>query len=707
VTLPTRGELISIVLAFCGIAVMTTYPLVRHLGGGLPSDLGDPLLIAWTLAWDASRIPHALSGLWTAPNFFPYRYTLAFSDHLLGIAAFTAPIQWLTGNPILAHNIAYLASIVFAGTAMYVLTRAVTGRRDAALVGAIVFACLPFRASHLAHLQWLTVGWMPLGLWALHRYGVSRARRHLALAAMCFLFQGLTAGYLFYFALLPFGIVAARECIRRRLPVMAVLRDAAPLIVGIAIVMIPIARGYRAMQREQQFHREAEDIRNQSADAADYLRAAPRLRLWGRLGTTGGEHELFPGAVAIVTSLVALGGLRRSFEVKTYAAIAAVAFVLSLGPSPAAWGHSLGFPGPYGWLLKIVPGLDALRAVARLGLIVSLALSVLAALGAKRLFEWAPQRARVVAVTLLVVLAIADGWAAPIPTPQALTLTQGERDAYQYLRTTSAGAVLEVPTSTAEFERESRYQYLTLIHGHRVVNGLSGFVPPLASFLSSAQSPLNELTRLGDAVAAIRAAGVKYLVVHFDAFTDAPTANAWQEVLAAERSQILAQRRFDTTSVVALLPQPAAASSSAAAPIPASTIQARSSHAADRLPLAFDANADTRWLTGVPQGSGEWIELRFDRPRDVAVVRMLMATRSLGDYPRLLEVEATIDQRSTVLFRGSVLPALVNGLLQNGEYPPIDVTLPPNESQTLRLRQLGTTNRRFWSIHELEIFERR
>ena len=92
-----------------------TYPLVRHLGSALPNDLGDPLLNTWILAWDADRLLHGLRGLWDAPIFYPYTNTLAYSEHLLGIAVLPAPVQWLSGNPVLVYNFAFLLSYVLAG----------------------------------------------------------------------------------------------------------------------------------------------------------------------------------------------------------------------------------------------------------------------------------------------------------------------------------------------------------------------------------------------------------------------------------------------------------------------------------------------------------------------------------------------------------------------------------------------------------------
>src|SRR5262249_45954463 len=105
-----RAEAVWILLGFTALALVTTYPIVLAPATRLAGDLGDPLLTAWTLAWDADRLRHALRGVWDAPNFFPYRHTLLYSDHLLGIAIFTAPLQWLTRNAVLVYNTAFIAS---------------------------------------------------------------------------------------------------------------------------------------------------------------------------------------------------------------------------------------------------------------------------------------------------------------------------------------------------------------------------------------------------------------------------------------------------------------------------------------------------------------------------------------------------------------------------------------------------------------------
>jgi hypothetical protein len=126
----------------------------------------------------------------------------------------------------------------------------------------------------------------------------------------------------------------------------------------------------------------------------------------------------------------------------------------------------------------------------------------------------------------------------------------------------------------------------------------------------------------------------------------------------------------------------------------------------DRLPLLFDGNRDSRWLSAGRQNGREWIEIGFDVPRDVAHVRMQTAERSFGDYPRELLIEAVEPAGTRVLFSGSVLPAFGRGFLKDHAYPTIDIELPANQARAIRLRQLGVTEQLFWSIHELQLLQR-
>src|SRR2546425_3519412 len=188
-------DIALVVAGFAALAVIMTWPLVARATRALPGDLGDPLLNAWILGWDAQRLAHGLIGFWDAPILYPTRHTLAYSEHLLGIAVFVAPIYWASGNAVLAYNLAFIGSYVLAGTGMYLLARDLCGRRDAAVIAALVFAFGPYRAGHVSHLQVLVSGWMPIALWRLHRYFDAPAWGRLVALAAAFVLQALSHGY--------------------------------------------------------------------------------------------------------------------------------------------------------------------------------------------------------------------------------------------------------------------------------------------------------------------------------------------------------------------------------------------------------------------------------------------------------------------------------------------------------------------------------
>jgi hypothetical protein len=553
----------------------------------------------------------------------------------------------------------------------------------------------------------LITGWLPLSLWALHRYFATGARRYAIASTVFFLLQALTASYFTYFALVPLLIVGVVEWWRARVPLKTMVRHFAPVAALALVVMLPVARAYYVVREDTGQRRSDDEIRRHSADVGDYFSAAPRLRLWGGLGPGRGEHELFPGAALLGLAAIALAAGRRSPLVLLYAAVLGVAFVLSLGPAPSAWGHRPGVPGPYAALLQIVPGLDGLRAPARLAVVVQVALCVLAAFGAAWLIDRVAPRARVLAIAVMVAIVAGEGWAAPIPTPSFDSRGDpATRVAYAYLADAPAGAVMELPTEAENAEREFAYQYMTLVHGHRVVNGHSGYVTPLALWLGGGHSPLREAGRQSDAVALLRGIGIRYLVVHRAAHEDRAMADGIIAVIQGEPGQVTAHRTFGDMTVALLAPLALPDAPAKTQVIPFANIRAQSSHSADRLPLLFDNDPDSRWLTGAPQSGDEWLQLDLDRSRDVGVIRLQLGMRSFGDYPRDLAIDAVEDAGTRTLFRGSVLPQFARAVIANGEYPSIEIVLPSNHARSLRLRQLGTTRRFFWSIHGLQLLER-
>jgi hypothetical protein len=727
-----RREMLTVTLAMLALSVANTYPLVRQIGSALPINLGDPLLNTFILGWDADRIQHGFQALWDAPFYFPMRNTLALSEHLLGIAIFTAPIQWMTGNAVLVYNVALLASTVLAGVGAYLLTRSLWGRRDAAWVGALAFACAPHRAMHASHLQVLVSGWMPIALWGLHRYFTTWSRRALAVFALAFVAQAWSNLYYMLFLGVTIAGVGAAELgrylrarwtqVKGSLPAAGrVLLDIGVAAAGIGVALAPIGLAYQRALVGRGLHRNVGEMANCSAVAFDYLRIPPSLWLWtGHLRFGEAERGLYPGVIVMVLAVIGmLSGLRGvasagegrperwRWYVALYATLAGFGIWMTFGPAVA---------GPYAGLLRIVPGFDGLRVPARFVVVVALALAVLGSAGAAWVLAWLRPRLAVVA-TILVGAAIAlDGYGGPLTMVPFDASQRTRSDLNAWLRSAPEGGVLELPIVMFEFAPLSlTYQYNTLLHQHPVVNGYSGYGSGFQDYLSTWASPLKERDEIGAVLRGLRSINVRYIVLHRDVASLRPELgwsdpDALVQAIDGAVENIAERRQFGATiawRLAAPAPSPPFDTRGLVA-LPAREFRATASANPDLIRYAFDGKIDTRWHSGKPQFGGEWMRLAFDRDVDVGRLVFTTPQAGIGNHPRELVVESeAIDGARTILYTGSVMPYLIGSLANASEGTPVVLDVPSNRTRTLWLRQAGRTTSWYWTVPELTVFERK
>jgi hypothetical protein len=484
--MPRVRSLAALLAAIVAGAALVTQPLLLRATSHLPFELRDPVFISWVLAWDARHLPHRLLSVWDAPALYPYDATLTFSEHFFGVAVFVAPIVWLTDNPVLAYNGALAGSYVLAGVGLFVLARELSLSTAAACAAAMVYAFGPFRYAQLAHLQNLMTGWMPLVLAGLHAYVMRGSRRGLAGAVVAFLL--LSASNLYY--MLIFGVLVGPLLIAVLVAApdrRVALRDLALAAAAFVAIYGPVLKLYADVHERYALARERDLNVRLSADVASYLsqpaeiEAQQGLQLPG-FAQPGGPLEvhdgrLFPGFLMIGFAAVGLVAGRGSPVVWVSAAAALTGLLLSLGPSPAIWGHHVGISGPYDALFRFVPGFDGIRVPARFSVLVHLGLAVLAAYGIDRLTHRVGAGRRWWLAGSLGAAAVLLSY--PGGTVLAEVGPNGrERDSglSNWLARQPHGAVLELPIGG--FDRNYRgflYHYRTLRHPHPLVNGWSGY----------------------------------------------------------------------------------------------------------------------------------------------------------------------------------------------------------------------------------------
>jgi len=316
----TRPKLIREALPAAALFVLLTgimlYPLSLDPAQRV-LDLGDTLLNSWVLAWDLRALAQDPWNLFNAGIFFPHSNTLAFSEHMLALALLGWPVQALTGNPILVHNLLLLLSFVLSGLGTYLLVLALTGNRWAAAAAGIGFAFCPFRMVQRAHLQIESIQWLPFLLLAAHSF--ARSPRWTAAAAMTglYLLQVLSCGYhalMVTVCLVPALVLllAAEGNLGqgRAWGLLAVFGLVSALAAG------PFFLPYFRLQEEMGFGRSLVEIGHYSADLIHYLAPPPVNRLWGPWLSHLGREELhlFLGLTPVLLLVAALWPARKPVQ---------------------------------------------------------------------------------------------------------------------------------------------------------------------------------------------------------------------------------------------------------------------------------------------------------------------------------------------------------------------------------------------------------
>ncbi|HYO99315.1 MAG TPA: hypothetical protein VER76_03790, partial [Pyrinomonadaceae bacterium] len=301
----------GILLAFVALTALMTWPWLRHPLDTV-TDLGDPYNIAYTLWWDYHQTFRDPRNLFDATIFYPYRDTLAFSEHDYGIALLFFPLFALGVRPLTVHSLATLFAFVLSGYGAFRLARTLTGSYGAAWVAGVAFAFIPYRFQRLPHLHYIFAGWIPLLLEALVLFLRGLSWRRAVWLGVAFLMNALTCISWFILTLIPLALSGAFLVVwyktwRGRALWTLLLRGAVAL--GAAsLVLLPFLLPYRRVAAAYGFVRNASEVKFYSANALNWLAASPRLKLWHGLGGVAATEEmsLFPGLLLSLLAFAAI-----------------------------------------------------------------------------------------------------------------------------------------------------------------------------------------------------------------------------------------------------------------------------------------------------------------------------------------------------------------------------------------------------------------
>ena len=302
------GREALVFLAFLALTVAMTWPWAKHLRDHA-SDAGDPYLNSWILWWDFHQTFHSPFHLFDGNIFFPYKLSLAFSEHNYGLALPLFPLFALGLRPLTAQGILTLLGFAFSGYGAFRLGRTLTGSTGAAWVAGIAFAFVPYRFGQLPHVNYLFAGWIPILFEALVLFVRERSPRRAAWLGAAFFLNGLAVIHWLVLTLVPLAAIALVLAFRSGADRDRALWRRGALAVGIAgVALLPFLLPYQRAAKLYGFTRGIEEARDFSALPHDWLNADPRNHLWRGFSEfpTPGERALFPGLLLLALPLAAL-----------------------------------------------------------------------------------------------------------------------------------------------------------------------------------------------------------------------------------------------------------------------------------------------------------------------------------------------------------------------------------------------------------------
>jgi hypothetical protein len=737
------------------LTAVLTRPLVVHPGSVVANDLGDPLLNTWLVAWNARVLP-LTPHWWNAAQFFPIDGAMAFSEHLLGLSIITTPVILLSGNPLLAYNVAFFLSFPLCALSAYFLTYSISRRHDCAFVAGLAFGFAPYRMAQLAHIQVLSSYWMPLSLAGLHRYFQDRRVRWLVLFAGGWAMQALACGYYLFYLSVLIGLWLLWFAVGRE-RWMTMARVAIAWGVAAAL-LVPVLYGYWKFQRAYGLRRWPDEILSFSADVASLLKASGNILLWGWLDVVDHpESSLFPGLTVIVLTLAGLsigwsGAAReRTGRLRVSRVLVLVALVFL-----AAAASSLYF-GP--WKIEMA-GLR-LVSVSTSRKPLSVALLLLAVAGAlhpsvrtawhrrsaltfyalaavvmwlcslgpaptlmnqpfiyKAPYAWlmalpgvdgvrVPARFWMLAVLCLAVAAglamrqLTARWprlSAALPVVASVGLLA---DSWPEAMATPQPPELR-PAHTRAVARlelplgpahDAVVLYRASVHRHPVFNGYSGyFAPHYWAFQYLLDHHDPEV------LTRISAFGAVEVVIDHDL----DPAGGWRRFVARHpQAELVYQDDHYSAYRIQRGASGEALPKVRGTPLPIASFVALENP--ELLGAMTDHNLVTRWHAGRAQRPGDSVTADLGAPHEVAGAEMLIAG-FVADFPRRLSIATSLDgQTWSQAWEGETAMIAFSAALEDPLSLPLPFPFHPRPARYIRFTQTGSDPTYYWSVAELRV----
>ena len=393
---------------------------------------------------------------------------------------------------------------------------------------------------------------------------------------------------------------------------------------------------------------------------------------------------------------------------------------LSFGSSFSFLGHSTSvLPLPYVWFYNHLPGFRGIRVPSRLAVFVIFSLTVLAGYGLKSLLNAVKKKPlKTTMIGILIIFLNLEYLSIPqrirfIPTKENIP------PIYKWLKDKKDDfSLIELPFNNS-IGKDSVYMYFSLFHGKKLVNGYSGFLPPEIFYIRGI------FKRFPDpfSLEILKFLKVKYVVLH---------PNIWKEEVAARKMQRIQDRfKADLKLVKEFkynIKKPSDIFESFGEDfvyevilgeeekmekihedyeeISAADWEIRSCTNEKLVTFLKDNKIKTRWTTGRPKKTGDFLLLEFKEPMILAKVTLHLG-RFPYDFALNMNTETSLDGKEWKKISRDYSPS---EFVENLIYSPLEliqnIYLRGRKIRFLKLTQIGDDKNYWWSVAELKVYKK-
>ncbi len=517
-----------------------TFPLVFRINYAMPGFPGTDEPSLWYYWWLHYAQMHKISSKFSNLIAYPFGMDLSIIEKIFPLGILEKKILIYLSNGILAYNLEILATFVLSGLFTYLLVRHITNNRLAAIFSGIIYSFCPYHfARAWQHSTLAQIQWFPLLLLSLIRLREAKKIKmsFLAVAIIIVIFSiDLFYGYFSLIILAIFTIfnLVIKQAHKKRIVINIILNS---LVLSLVILILLLPMLLYVFSGSNNFigawsarTRPFEDLFMQSARPLSYFLPAAFHPLFGNFtdrlvgstlyGRSYTEHTLYLGWVPMILAFVAfriwrkrrkevkIGTVpfgdspyfREDFYIGFFVFLAIAAWILSQPP----WWDILGFKiyMPSFFIYKILP---MFRAYCRFGIVVMLAVAVLAGFGLKFILERFKTRKSKIAIAVLFWgLVLFEFWNWP---PYRVIDLSRVPAVYYWLKALPGDfAIAEYPLDT-EGPNE-KYKFFQTEHGKKIINGT---IP--STYANKITQTITKLSKPHTA-GVLRWMGVRYVLVH-------------------------------------------------------------------------------------------------------------------------------------------------------------------------------------------------